>query len=87
MNNFICQVSKTNVSRAICLACFMAVLSSVFYSWLACLVLSDTTAQTVNTMIDGLQLAFYCVVKYHRFKRFDRYDLPFIIAGSLAIML
>ncbi|MCC3724042.1 hypothetical protein [Staphylococcus haemolyticus] len=87
MINLVYHVSKTNISRAICLACLFAVLSNVFYGWLACLVLSDATAQTVNTMIDVLQLALYCGVKLYRFKRLDRYDLPFIIGGSLAIML
>lgn len=87
MTNIIYQVSKTNISRAICLACLFAVMSNILFGWLACLVLTETTAQTVNTLIDVLQLAFYCGVKLYRFNRLDRYDLPFIVGGSLAIIL
>lgn len=38
-------------------------------------------------MIDVLQLTFYTLIKLNRFKRLDRYDLPFVVAGLLAIAL
>lgn len=61
--------------------------SNTCFNWLACLVTTETMAQGFNTMIDVLQLTFYTLIKLNRFNRLDRYDLPFLVAGLLAIAL
>lgn len=87
MTNMIYIVSKTSLLRATLLACLIALVSNTCFNWLSCLVTTETTAQGFNTMIDVLQLTFYTLIKLNRFKRLDRYDLPFLIAGLLAIAL
>ena len=87
MTNMIYTVSKTSLLRAALLACLIALVSNTCFNWLACLVTTETMAQGFNTMIDVLQLTFYILIKLNRFKRLDRYDLPFLIAGLLAIAL
>lgn len=87
MTNMIYTVSKTSLLRATLLASLIALVSNTCFNWLACLVTTETTAQGFNTMIDVLQLTFYALIKLNRFKRLDRYDLPFLIAGLLAIAL
>lgn len=87
MTNMIYTISKTSILRATLLACLIALVSNTCFNWLACLVTTETMAQGFNTMIDVLQLTFYTLIKLNRFKRLDRYDLPFLIAGLLAIAL
>lgn len=87
MTNMIYIVSKTSLLRATLLACLIALVSNTCFNLLACLVTTETMAQGFNTMIDVLQLTFYILIKLNRFKRLDRYDLPFLIAGLLAIAL
>lgn len=87
MTNMIYTISKTSILRATLLACLIALVSNTCFNWLACLVTTETMAQGFNTMIDVLQLTFYILIKLNRFKRLDRYDLPFLIAGLLAIAL
>uniref|UniRef100_A0AAU8GFW4 Holin n=1 Tax=Salmonella phage vB_SEnST11_KE23 TaxID=3161174 RepID=A0AAU8GFW4_9CAUD len=87
MTNMIYTTSKTNLFGAVLLACFIALVSNTCFNGLACLVTTETTAQGFNTMIDVLQLTVYTMIKLIRFKRLDRYDLPFVIAGVLAIAL
>lgn len=87
MTNMIYTVSKTSLLRATLLACLIALVSNTCFNWLACLVTTETMAQGFNTIIDVLQLTFYTLIKLNRFKRLDRYDLPFVVAGLLAIAL
>ena len=87
MTNMIYTVSKTSILRATLLACLIALVSNTCFNCLFGLVTTETTAQGFNTMIDVLQLTFYTLIKLNRFKRLDRYDLPFLIAGLLAIAL
>ena len=87
MTNMIYTVSKTSILRATLLACLIALVSNTCFNWLACLVTTETMAQGFNTIIDVLQLTFYTLIKLNRFNRLDRYDLPFLIAGLLAIAL
>ncbi|AZF87653.1 hypothetical protein CPT_Mydo_078 [Proteus phage Mydo] len=87
MTNMIYTVSKTSILRATLLACLIALVSNTCFNCLACLVTTETMAQGFNTMIDVLQLTLYTLIKLNRFKRLDRYDLPFVIAGLLAIAL
>lgn len=87
MTNMIYTVSKTSILRATLLACLIALVSNTCFNCLVGLVTTETTAQGFNTMIDVLQLTFYTLIKLNRFNRLDRYDLPFLIAGLLAIAL
>ena len=87
MTNMIYTISKTSLLRATLLACLIALVSNTCFNSLACLVTTETMAQGFNTMIDVLQLTFYTLIKLNRFNRLDRYDLPFLIAGLLAIAL
>ncbi|QXL90388.1 hypothetical protein [Salmonella phage NINP13076] len=86
-NGMIYSVSKNNLSGAVLLACFFALLSNTCFNALAEMFTNEGTAQTVNTVIDVLQVSIYAAVKIVRFKRLDRYDLPFLIAGVVAIAL
>lgn len=87
MKNTIYKVSKTNLIGAVCLTCFAAILSNTAFNFLACLVTNDTAAGIANNLIDVVQLAAYVSVKLARFKRLDRYDLPFVIGGVVAIVM
>lgn len=87
MKQVIYTMSKTNIAGATLLACFLAVVSNMAFNSLAEMLVNESAAQNINTMIDVLQLACYVGVKLYRFKKLNRYDLPFVVGGSLAIVL
>ncbi len=87
MKNIIYRMTKTNILSAVLVACLFAIVSNNVFDFVACQVVSETTAQNANTLIDVLQLVSYVGVKLFKFNRLDRYDLPFVVGGSLAIIL
>lgn len=87
MKTIINTISKTNLLLACVVSCSFSVLTNSFCSEAAEMVMSNATAGTVNNVIDCLQLAGYVAVKLLRSKTLNRYDLPFITSGVLAISI
>lgn len=87
MTNMIYSMTKKNIFAACLLACAFAVVSNVVFNFVGGVVVNDSIAQNANTLIDVLQLIIYVSVKVYRFKGLSRYDLPFLIGGSIAIIV
>lgn len=87
MKTIIDTISKTNLLLACVVSCSFSVLSNNFFNEAAGMVMSNAAAGMFNTVIDGLQLACYVAVKLLKSKTLNRYDLPFIASGVLAISI
>lgn len=68
------------------IACLFAFVSNATFNAVGGVMFNADNVSTANTMIDYLQLFFYVAVRLKIACKLDRYDVPFICAGVIAIV-
>lgn len=86
MKSIIYRLTKRNIMIATVIACFFAFVSNTTFNAVGGMMFNAGNVSTANTMIDGLQLFFYVACRLKIACKLDRYDLPFICGGVIAIV-
>lgn len=82
MKNIIYRLTKRNIM----IACFFAFVSNTTFNAVGGMMFNAGNVSTANTMIDCLQLFFYVACRLKIACKLDRYDVPFICGGVIAIV-
>lgn len=86
MKSIIYRLTKRNILIATVIACFFAFVSNTTFNAVGGMMFNAGNVSTANTMIDCLQLFFYVACRLKIACKLDRYDLPFICGGVIAIV-
>lgn len=86
MNNIIYRLTKRNILIATVMGCLFAFVSNATFNAVGGVMFNAENVSTANTMIDILQLFFYVAFRLKIACKLDRYDLPFICGGVIAIV-
>ena len=86
MKSIIYRLTKRNVMIATVIACIFAFVSNATFNAVGGVMFNAGNVSTANTMIDILQLSFYVAFRLKLVCKLDRYDLPFICGGVIAIV-
>lgn len=85
MKKVIKQTSKHCLISATILAAVFAYLSNLAFNTAGGVFFNTESVNITNNVIDSLQLALYIGLKLNRSKSLNRFDLPFIVGGLVAI--
>lgn len=85
MKSIIKTLSKTSIIKACLFSVVCAYVSNVVFNLTGEMVFSGETVNITNNVIDSLQLLSFVIIQWMRYKRFTRYDLPFLIGGGVAL--
>lgn len=86
MKNIIYRLTKRNIMIATVIACLFAFVSNATFNAVGGAMFNAGRVSTANTMIDCLQLFFYVTFRLKIACKLDRFDLPFICGGVIAIV-
>ena len=86
MKSIIYRLTKRNILIATVIACFFAFVSNATFNAVGGMMFNAGNVSTANTMIDLLQLFFYVAFRLKIACKLDRYDVPFICGGVIAIV-
>jgi len=85
MKHLIAKISKTCLVKASIFAVVCAYVSNMAFNIVGEMIAPENVVNTANNTIDVAQLALYVVARLYRSKSLSRFDVPFIIAGVVAI--
>ena len=86
MKAIIKTLSKTSLVKACLFSVVCAYVSNVAFNVTGEMMFNSESVNITNNVIDALQLLSFVIIQWMRYKRFTRYDLPFIIGGSFALL-
>lgn len=86
MKSIIYRLTKRNILIATVIACLFAFVSNATFNAVGGMMFNAGNVSTANTMIDCLQLFFYVACRLKIACKLDRYDVPFICGGIIAIV-